>query len=935
MTIEFTRPYVLLSIPLVILLLIFSLRFLYVKSKTQKISYILVRALLALLLILALSGFNIKLKDKFTATIFLVDVSDSVRTSRADMITFINDAIKTKNKHDNVGIVAFGDGSAIEQFLSETPSFTEIQTSVVKSATNIENALETAISMVPDGYAGRVVLLTDGMENDGNIKNTVPSVITTKTLVEVKKYESTSEKEVYVSNLVVPQSVGLGDNFVITVEIESNITTTATVLLYSGRTLKARKEVVLQPGKNKYVFEDTQSEEGLKTYRVMLESEDDTVTVNNEYMAYTDISRNKPVLVVEGKAGKAAEFEKVLSSIGINYEVVQPVTVPVTLSDLNEFSLVVFVDVYAKDLREGFLDILDSYIRDFAGGFIVTGGKNSYALGGYKNTVLEAVLPVNMEPDGENEVPEMAIMMVIDHSGSMSYSEGGISCLDLAKASAVSAVETVRSTDYVGVISFDDSYSRVVGLQKAENITGIKLGISSIQDGGGTSIYPAVEAAVKDLSGISSTIKHIILLTDGEDGLDYSAYAPLLTRINDEGITLSTVSIGTGSNTMLLDALAEAGNGRSYHADINTDIPRIFAQEIYLSVNSYIVNREFTPAITSNDAILSGVTNNGLPTLLGYIATSAKNQSTQLLVSDSDDPILSVWQYGLGKTVAWTSDVTSQWSANYAGWANYQRLWHNLIQYVTTKNSIEGVSTEVRQNGNKATINYTTENFSSDTKVYATIADDSGKITEVQLDPTNPGSFTSDFTMTDNGVYSINLKQYDGDTLMGSVNTAAIMQYSLEYRFYDTSTSLDEFVKSIGGNMIENASEVFNEELDLVRKQKDVSTILLLIAIVIFLLDIFIRRFRVDFLGKLQMLPANARKAAAAKPKKEKAAKTAKAKPTVADTVSEATATAPAPTEPIAPTPAPTPAPKKPDNTKKTPEHERLNTSELMKNLRR
>ncbi len=933
MSIEIARPLALLLIPVVGVLLGFSFRYLQTRSKSRKITYIVIRSIVALLLILALSGINIKLKDKYTATVFLLDVSDSVKNARTEMVQFVNEAVKSKQKHDSVAVVAFGDGSAVEQFLSQTPAFSEFQSTVTKTATNIENAVLTGLSMIPEGYAGRIVLLTDGAENAGTLKNAAASVVAKKCLVEVKTFNSTDEEEVYVSNLKVPTDARVGESFVITVEIDSNVVTNATINLYSGRTLKGRREVSLTPGTNTFAFTDTWTEEGLKTYKVLLEAEKDTVSVNNEYLAYTTISIEKPVLILEGAAGQSSEFVKILEALAIDYEVRQPVAAPNTLSELNEFSSVVFIDVYKDDLRDGFVENLESYVKDFGGGFICTGGKNSYALGGYAGTPIETVLPVSMEPTGENEIPTIAMMMVIDHSGSMSAG-GTITALDLAKESAVAALKNLRATDYVGVIAFDDSYEKVVPLRKADDKASIEARIGSIQIAGGTSIYPAFEAAVKEIRKCDAPVKHIVLLTDGEDEYEYSNYLKLINQVNNENITVSTVSIGEYSNTGLLSLLAEDCGGRYYYTDLNSNLPRIFAQEVFLSVNTYIVNRTFTPLYTS-DELINDVVRDGLPDMLGYIATSAKARATQLMVSDSSEPILAVWQYGLGKTVAWTTDVTNQWTSNYAGWEKYRDLWHNIFEYVTAKDMSEGAYAEVAQEGSVAKISYVTENFSSGSRVVATVIDDQGNTKELTLDPLTPGTYKTEFEMSDKGVYSISLKQYDNSEITSSITTAAIMQYSLEYRFNDISSAVPEFLKMTGGNTITEAKDVFNENLDLVKKQRDLSTALLIAAVALFMLDIAVRRFRFDF-GSVF-----ARKQKPAVPLEElsekerikaekKAEKLAKAEAKRAEKAAAKAAKSAGrqndkdkPSDP----PAPKPGPAAPQS--------RLNTAELMKNLRR
>lgn len=843
MNIEFARAYVLIGIPAALLLLILSARFMYVKNKSQRIREIAMRCVIVTLLLLALSGMSIKWKGNAKTTVFLLDISDSMKENREDMLKFVAEAIKEKDADDSIGVVAFGSDAKVEQFVSAEAVFSEFQTEVVKTATNLENAVDTALAMMPEDSAKRLVLISDGVENEGNIKDTISSIATAKCLVEVVKLDTVSSEEVYVSDIKVPDSVASGENFSISVKIESNVACEAVVTLYSGRTLKARQTVNLQKGMNTFTFKDTQSEEGLKTYRVQVDAVQDTISVNNEYLAYTNISTRKPLLVIEGSSGEANELSKVLDSINVSYNVVHAATAPSTLSEMNEYGGIITVNVHADDLRLGFLDNIEAYVKDYGGGFISAGGRNSYALGNYNDTPLENILPVDMELQGENEIPTIAMMLVIDKSGSMSAGNGVVTNLDLAKEAAVAALDNLRDDDYIGVIAFDDSYDKVVKLQKASDRENISNSIYGINIEGGTSIYPALAAAVQEISDNPAKIKHIILLTDGQDG--YDQYGQVIGAINANNITLSTVAVGEGCNFQLLNSLAEKCNGRYYYTDINSDIPRIFAQEVFLSANSYLVDGVFTPIITSNDEVISEVAANGLPNLLGYVATTRKARATQLLESSEGDPLLCMWQYGLGKTVAWMSDVDGKWSQNWSGWDNTSLLWHNMIQYITDDMGMEGAYAEIEQNGSTATIKYVTEDYGSTTSVKATVYDDNGNSEVITLDPVSPGVYTTDFIMDGTGVYSINIRQEDGGEVIGSVNTATMMQYSLEYRFYDESTVLEEYTRAVGGNMITAATEVFDEELDMVKQRMDIGTTLLIIAAVLFVIDIAVRRFRI------------------------------------------------------------------------------------------
>ena len=260
------------------------------------------------------------------------------------------------------------------------------------------------------------------------------------------------------------------------------------------------------------------SSPSIKTvYKAVIEPDEDTIAVNNTYVTFSQIGAKPKVLLVEGKAGIADEYEKILTAANIGYDKVTGNGVPISLSQLNTYKAVITLDVHYDDLRAGFAKTLESYVKDYSGGYICIGGENSYALGGYRDTELEEILPVDMDLEGEKEIPKMAMTMVIDQSGSMaspSIDNSSVTGLDLAKQAAISGVRELRETDEVGVLAFDDKYNWTVPITKVDDTDKIAESIRTIGDGGGTSIYPALEEAYAKIITSDAKIKHIILLTD-------------------------------------------------------------------------------------------------------------------------------------------------------------------------------------------------------------------------------------------------------------------------------------------------------------------------------------------------------------------------------------------------------------------------------------
>ena len=449
-----------------------------------------------------------------------------------------------------------------------------------------------------------------------------------------------------------------------------------------------------------------------------------------------------------------------------------------------------------------------------------------------------------MDKKGKNEVPSISINLIIDKSGSMSAEGGGVSKLTLAKEAAMKAIDNLREIDDISVIAFDDTFDVVVPTQKVTDKDYIKELISGIQIRGGTSIYPALEKGYNIQSESDAKIKHTILLTDGQDSIPYSTYEELIQKFNNENITLSTVAVGSDSNSSLLSDLATAGNGRSYYTDIYTDIPRIFAQEVLMSVGTYIINEEFTPSVVSNHEVLAGVqTSEGLPSLLGYIGTSLKDDAIEILSSNRDEPILAVRQYGIGKTASFTSDIDGSWSKNYLTWEYGAQLIKNIVYYAIPSYGEEG-NLFISQDGNEAKVEYYNDNVDSDTKVTGVYNGDDGTQGEFTLIQTEPGKFEANVPLSDLGFYNFNIRQQEGENITSNYKGAFALKYSDEYKFNTNSVKLDSLVSETNGSFINKPEEVFEGKLKKEYKKINLTNPLLILGLILFLLDIVYRRLK-------------------------------------------------------------------------------------------
>jgi Mg-chelatase subunit ChlD len=843
--------------PWLLLLLLPAAAFMYYTTKNmirlvrwRRISIILLRSLVFLMVILLLSGFTIQQVSNIATTLFLVDSSDSIN-KKEQASAFVREAIKNMGRNDEAGIISFGGDCAVEVLPDKRPIFQNVQTRVNPSYTNLEEALVTAQSIMPWAHQKRVVLITDGRENAGNALRQVKQMKTKGYAVDVYPVNSDFQNEVQLQELKVPDSVNLNEQFEIAVNIKSNIDTEAVLQLYSDRLLTAKKKVVLNKGENLFAFSDKAVNGGMVTYRVEVEADSDTVSQNNVLSSYTYVEDIPEIMMVLESEQAGSELADILKD-DMRLTVVKSSQVPVELAELLKYDAFILANVSADSLNDAFLNNLEAAVSHQGKGLLVTGGDNSFGPGGYYNTTLEKILPVNMDIKPKEEEPNLALMLVIDKSGSMSGGDFGISKMELAREAAIRSTEVLDEDDMIGVLAFDDAFKWVVEPQNLENKQAIQDAIGTIRSGGGTQILPPLEVAYDSIQKLDTRLKHIILLTDGQAEKD--GYEPLIEGLREKEITLSTVAVGRGADFLLMKALAYGGRGRYYETDEFTDIPKIFAKEVFLAGKKYLTNRVFTPKLAGASEILKGIEE--VPQLDGYVTTTAKKTANVVFVSDEEDPILACWQYGLGRTAAWTPDAQGIWTYDWMNWEDSPKFWKNVMSWLIQQNMSKGYTVESGNEGQNGFITVKAEDdaFMTANDVKGTLIGPDGIKQEIKLLPGAPGEYKGFFAGLKSGIYIADITLSGSDGRSEQMSTGLIMPYSQEYdmAFGSNEELLKKIVYEGGGRMLGDAAEVFKGELPSVTGKADPSYMFLIVIFVLFMLDVAIRRINLntDFFKK-------------------------------------------------------------------------------------
>ena len=875
MRVEFAQPMLLLLIPIlfVVSLLIYKkYSFHRILGNSHALWVLAARFLVITFTVLAIASPSILKASTQSATWVLLDVSDSTLTARGDMEAAVSKGLAAAPKDLSVGVIAFGADAMVEKPLAKEASFSHANTSVDPRRSDEDKALKLAEALLPSDSAGRMMLISDGQIAD--VTTQAALLLARGIAVDVMRISSAPKADAQVSKLTLPSKTYEGQDYQVTVTMDATADTHGTLILYANRQPVQKREVTLRKGENTIVFQDTAKAAGVVTYEAQLIADGDEQTRNNRMGAYMAVTGKPTVLLVEGLDDASRELRKLMDAAKMLYEVITPGRLPEDGQSLRRYDTVVLVNVDADDISQNALTALDSYVKVLGRGLVVIGGDRSYALGGYRGSKLEEMLPVTIDVRNQMDLPSLALVLVIDKSGSMTGAQFGATRLEVAKEAAMRSVEVLTSQDQVGVIAFDDAAKWVVPLGSAGDIAAVQQQIGTIRPGGGTAFYTPLAEALDSLTKTQAKLKHVIFLTDGEAG--DNGYDVLVQRMADNGITMTTVAVGTGANVRVLSLLAQIGNGRSYSAGEFDNLPKIFTKETFLATGSYVQNRIFTPVITQNAQLTNYP---GFPTLSGYLATTEKPLANIAMVSDRDDPILAWWQYGAGRVLAWTSDSQGAWTGRFLSWDQAVPFFTGLINHVLPDENQEG-DLQVQVEGTQAKVRYTlpggiTAEESEQTTAYALLPD--GTMAEAALIETEPNVYEGTFAADQQGAYAIRVEQVSGGQKVRQLEGGAVASYSQEYdlsRQYSTQ-ALENLARMTGGRVIEDPAQMFAARGLTAETRLSLQTALLWAALGMFLIDIALRRLAFDQ-ALVKAFTAARDKAEAAREEKREAAVTKK-----------------------------------------------------------
>ena len=590
----------------------------------------------------------------------LVDVSDSARAAALD-------AGRT--------VLRLSDLPAVDAWLfaGEASQVPNLDANVIPEIDPGRSDLVRAVTQARSSGANRILVVSDGIDT----RHVDPVAMLAQSVdVTIDVLPIGPSANLRVDRLDVPSRVGPGEPFTLSASIRSRgVERVAVTLTRDGKEVE-RTLVDAPDGETSVQWTVRAPDVGGETFMVTVSNPDVEADADDALSTRVSVEARRSIIVVGDDA-----MARLLRDAGMQVEVRSPATLTISI---DAPAVIIRGSVVEYSLPQ--LEAMRRYV-EAGGGLLMTGGEASFGLGGWFRTPVEEVLPVQTDLRSDVDVPLVAMMMVIDTSRSMET--GAPSKLALAQRGVGEVIDLAFERDLLGLIAFNDDRRVVFPLRAATSRGKREMlqATQSLEASGGTVLEPALRDALDALEASDAAIKHAIVLSDGRlyEGASQSAPLETLRSLASEaregGVTLTAIAVGDQADAETLASLAEAGGGRFYEALDVATLPRIFASEAVTATRSLLRENPGAPTVQEHP-LLAGVP--APPGPSAYVATRVKEGAEVLWAYPREESLLSLYRFGLGRTAAFTSDV-SQWLGDLATWEPLAEVLVTTVRWLAAR----------------------------------------------------------------------------------------------------------------------------------------------------------------------------------------------------------------------------------------------------------
>jgi uncharacterized membrane protein len=814
-------------------------------SPWRRWTALVLRILILTCLVLAVAGIQWRRPIEGMNLFYALDRSDSLPSSQQEAArAYVNKSFAFKKPMDKAGVLVFGADASLEFGPNAALDLQKIQAVVGTERTDIAAAVRLGTAAFPETGQKRILLLSDGNENVGDAMAAASAANSLGVTMDVIPLGGTRGNDVSIQKLSLPNNLKKGQTFEVKIFAQADKAQTATVRLFRNDQYLDSQKVELAAGKNLFSFPQTLDQPGFYSYDIQLEAANDQIAQNNRAVNFTYVRGDPSALIVSADPAADAKLAEALRSTRLQVKLTDITGFPGTLAEMQSYDTIFLSNIAAGDLGMDSMRLLESAVRDFGVGLVCIGGDQTYAAGGYRDTPLEAALPVEMELSSKKVLPSGAIVLVVHAT---EFPNGNQWARDIAFA----ALTALGPTDEMGVVLWDGTDRWLFPLQRVGDKKALGKQLAGMNPGDMGSFINVMKMAHDSLKKSTSSLKHMVVFSDGDPTAPSKEQ---VQAIVGDKITVSTVMIGGHVAPDTMTWIADVGRGRFYDVRSPAQLPQIFIKEAAVILKSAIFEEPFKPRLDIQTELVRGIGASEFPPLLGYVSTTPKARAEVPLTSEKGDPVLAHWQYGLGRSVAFMSDAKAKWAQNWITWDKYRQFWTQVAQWSLRKIDAADFSTDVTVDKGEGHISVEAldvqGNFRNFLNLQTVVVSPKGEKETVRLDQTGPGHYEGKFVTKEVGAYLLNLLETKDGQLRGSQVLGASVNYSPEFNSTEPNLNLlQRLAESTGGKMLDlnnPADNPYSHDRNKTFQPRDLWEWLLRAAILLFPLDVGIRRIQLD-----------------------------------------------------------------------------------------
>ncbi len=912
--VRFDRPWMLWLLFLAVPIVLLGISSLDALDPPRRWTSIAFRLIVLVLLVGVLTGVQWTRRHDDMALIVLADRSESVRLFYQPPVedgreprkldSWLSDWIATardaKRRGDFLGVVSFDGRSMLTSAALREPAVNVGRDLPPVEGTDMATAIRYAASHFPANAGKRMVMLTDGNDtfSSGEVVKAVREAASKGIRIDFVPLDYQVSNEVIVESVSAPIDARKDQTIKVTVTLSSTRPVAGRLAVeQNGYELDldpdpGQMHAPVAPGKwikqegvqSKYLYthsiEIPLSDAGRNDFAATFHPSGaglDRTAANNTGHAFTLVQGMGEILVVDSEAAdKGTYLVNALRDMNTQVTTVGVKGMPVNSAEMSKFDAIILQNVPRDNVDDAVQREMQRYVNDMGGGLIMVGGPDSFAAGGWAGSPIDKILPVECHLPSQRVMPSGALVIVLDHSGSMMDVPTGAryNKQEIANEAAARAIQTLFPHDLVGVVAFDHTAKWVVKLAPNSRPGRTAQLVKSIVPQGGTNIYSGLIEAYNGLRPITpdqAAVKHVILLTDGQDGGNvHQQFFNLARQMNNAQITVSTIGVGDGADHALLTQIAKMGKGKYYYISDPNKLPQVFIKEARTVRKNLIKEKKFVPSTYASSPVTAGVPR---PSLHGLVLTGPKKNPDVTLawVGPEGEPVLAHWQVGLGRVAAFTSDATSRWAKEWVGSESYRGFWKALTDQTAraAPNRAFDLLTTIDRDRLKVRLNAYTgpqgesgRAFAADMEVFGYVymperpheqgADGGGRKQAerfLRLHQTEPGVYVSnEVPAKESGNYIVTLSVRDREGNRYTVYGGTSRPPGGELRNFQTNEALiQRLARESGGQVLsaraDNLQALFRHDEDFSAvSMKPMWRHLLILALILFFFDVACRR---------------------------------------------------------------------------------------------